>query len=247
MDLSNKIAIVTGASRGIGYAIADTLASYGANIVCVSTRQSVCDEVAAALQETYGVACIGIAADVSSFEDGASVVKTVIGKFGRVDILVNNAGITRDNLMLRMSLEEWTDVISVNLNSVFNFTKAVLKPMLKNRYGRIVNISSVVGVMGNAGQANYAASKAGIIGFSKSIAREFGAKNITCNVVAPGFIETDMIQSLPKDYLDTIMASIPQKRLGSAREVAEMVSFLASDLAAYTTGQVLHVDGGMQM
>jgi 3-oxoacyl-[acyl-carrier protein] reductase len=244
-EFKDRVAIVTGATRGIGFAIATELAACGAQIVCVATKQETCDEVAKKLSDAHGVTCLGIAADVSKFDAAAAVVAKTMEVFGRVDILVNNAGITRDNLLLRMSEQEFQDVINVNLNSVFNFTKAVVKPMLKNRYGRIVHMSSVVGVMGNAGQANYAASKAGIIGFSKSVAREFGAKNITSNVVAPGFIETDMIESLPKEYLDNIMATVPQKRLGTAREVAQVVSFLASDRASYITGQVLNVDGGM--
>jgi 3-oxoacyl-[acyl-carrier protein] reductase len=247
MNLKDQIAIVTGASRGIGFGIADALSSQGVHVVVVATQQAKCDEVALEFSKKYGTQSIGVACDVASMDSVQSMVKSVVERFGRVDILVNNAGITRDNLLLRMSEEEWSSVISVNLNSVFFCTKAVLRPMLKQKSGRIINISSVVGVMGNAGQANYAASKAGIIGFTKSIAREIGAKGITCNAVAPGFIDTDMISSLPQEYLDNIMAQIPQKRLGVVNDVSGVVLFLSSEMSAYVTGQVIHVDGGMQM
>jgi 3-oxoacyl-[acyl-carrier protein] reductase len=247
MNLSGQIAIVTGASRGIGFQIADTLASHGATVVVCATQQAKCDQVAADLHAKYGHPTLGVQANVAVFADVELLIKTVLDRFGRIDILVNNAGITRDNLILRMTEADWDSVITTNLNSVFNCTKLVVRPMLKQKSGRIINISSVVGVMGNPGQANYAASKAGMIGFSKSIAKEFGAKGITCNVVAPGFIETDMIESLPKEYLDNIMAQVPQKRLGSTQDVANVVLFLASDLSSYVTGQVIAVDGGMLM
>jgi 3-oxoacyl-[acyl-carrier protein] reductase len=175
------------------------------------------------------------------------MVKTVVEHFGRVDILVNNAGITRDNVLLRLSDEDWQTVLNVDLNSIFYTTKAVLRPMMKQKYGRIVNMSSVVGIMGNSGQSNYAAAKAGMIGFSKSVAKEYGGKGITCNVVAPGFIDTDMVASLPKEYVDHIIQGIPQQRLGSSRDVANLALFLASDLSAYVTGEVVRVDGGMRM
>lgn len=247
VNLKDRVAIVTGATRGIGHGIASKLAEAGATVVCCATKQDRCDQVAKELADAYGVPSKGIAVDVSSFESVQGMVKTVADTFGKVDILVNNAGIARDNLLLRMSEDEWDSVLSVNLNSVFYATKAVLRPMLKQRYGRIITISSVVGVIGNPGQANYAASKAGAIGFAKSVAKEFGAKGITCNVVAPGFIETDMIESLPKEYLDNIIGQVPQKRLGQSSDVANLVLFLASDLSSYITGQVINVDGGMVM
>jgi 3-oxoacyl-[acyl-carrier protein] reductase len=245
MNLKGKIAIVTGSSRGIGLAIAEALAAQGAHVVCSSTAQAGCEKVAAHLSQKFGVESIGIACDVSKSEDVKKVVDKTIEKWGQIDILVNNAGIAKDNLTMRMSDEEWSQVLRVNLDSSFYFSRAVLRPMLKKRAGRIINIASVVGVIGNPGQANYAASKAGVIGLTKSIAKEYATKNITVNAVAPGFIKTDMIESLPKDYLDNIMRMIPQGRLGEAKEVADLVAFLASDQSGYITGQVLQVDGGI--
>lgn len=245
--LKDKIAIVTGASRGIGFEVAETLAKNGANVACVGTKLETAQAAADRLISAYGVEAIGIQADVSDEASVNNMVKTTIEKWGRVDILVNNAGITRDNLLLRLSSEDWQSVLNTNLNSVFYATKAVIRPMMKQRYGRIVNVASVVGIMGNAGQSNYAAAKAGIIGFAKTVAREYGTKGITCNVVAPGFIETDMITALPKEYLDNIIQSIPQQRLGTPKDVANLVLFLASDLSAYVTGEVIRVDGGMRM
>jgi 3-oxoacyl-[acyl-carrier protein] reductase len=247
MNFKDKVVVVTGGSRGIGFQIADSFAARGATVVVCATQQARCDQVAAELSEKYGVVTRGIQVNVAVFEEVEAMVKSVVAGFGRIDVMVNNAGITKDNLLLRMSQDDWNDVINTNLTSIFNTTKAVIRPMLKQKYGRIINMSSVVGVMGNPGQTNYAASKAGMIGFSKSIAKEVGAKGITCNVIAPGFIETDMIESLPKDYLDNIMGQIPLKRLGSSVDVANAVLFLASDLASYITGQVLNVDGGLLM
>lgn len=247
MEFKGKVSVVTGGSRGIGRQIAEALAAAGATVVVCATQQNRCDEVAAHLAATYGVPALGIQVDVASTAAVDEMVKTVIATYGRMDILVNNAGITRDNLLLRMSEEDWDAVLATNLKSIYNTTKAAIRPMLKQKYGRIINISSVVGVMGNPGQANYAASKAGMIGFSKSIAKEVGAKGITCNVIAPGFVDTEMIESLPKEYLDNIMGQIPQKRLGSSQDVANAMLFLASDLSSYITGQVLNVDGGMLM
>ena len=246
-NIKDNVAIVTGSSRGIGYHIAEALASLGVNLVITARKQAVCDEVASKLAKTYEVDCIGIQADVSQEDQAQAVVKGAIDRFGAVDILVNNAGITKDNILLRLSDQDWNEVIQTNLNSVFYFSKAVLRPMMKKRRGRIVNITSVVGLMGNNGQANYAASKAGVIGFTKSLAKEYASKGITCNAVAPGFIQTDMIESLPDDYIDNIISSIPQKRFGKAEDVANLVTFLASDLAGYITGQVISVDGGMLM
>ncbi len=247
MDLKNKIAIVTGASRGIGLVIAQTLAKRGANVVCASTKQETCDAVAKQLRDTYGIDAIGIQVDVSDFESAQHLVKKTVEHFGTVHICVNNAGITRDNLLLRMKPDEWHSVIDTNLSSIFNVTKAVVRPMLKNRGGRIINISSVVGIIGNAGQANYAAAKAGMLGFTKSIAKEFGGKGITCNAVAPGFIDTDMVESLPEEYIENIIKDVPLKRLGKSEEIANLIAFLASDLSSYITGEVIAVDGGIQL
>ncbi|NBV41589.1 3-oxoacyl-[acyl-carrier-protein] reductase [bacterium] len=247
MNLSGKIAIVTGGTRGIGFQVAETFAAHGANVVVCATQQAKCDLIAQQLAEKYKVETLGVQVNVGVQADVDAMVKATLDRFGRVDIMVNNAGITRDNLLLRMNAEEWDSVLRTNLDSVFYCTKAVYRPMLKQKYGRIINISSVVGVMGNQGQANYAASKAGMIGFAKSIAKELGAKGVTCNVVAPGFIETEMTESLPKDYLDNIMALVPLKRLGTSQEVADLVLFLASDMSSYITGQVIAIDGGMTM
>ncbi len=247
MLLKDKIAIVTGGSRGIGLEVAKTLAGQGAHVVIVSTKLENSQRVAGELTQEFSVPTLGLQADVADEGSVQAMIKAVMDQWGRIDVLVNNAGITRDNLLLRLSVEDWQAVLNTNLNSVFFTTKAVLRPMMKQRYGRIVNIASVVGLMGNPGQANYAAAKAGIMGFSKTVAREYGGKGITCNVVAPGFIETDMIGSLPKDYLDNIIQNIPQQRLGTPKDVANLVLFLASDLSSYITGEVVRVDGGMRM
>jgi 3-oxoacyl-[acyl-carrier protein] reductase len=247
MNLKGKVAIVTGASRGIGLVIAQVLAQRGVNLVCASTKQETCDAVAKKLTKDYGIDAIGIQVDVSDFDSSQNLVKKAMEHFGTIDICINNAGITRDNLLLRMKQDEWNDVINTNLSSVFNVTKAVIRPMLKNRKGRIINVSSVVGLIGNAGQANYAAAKAGLLGFTKSIAKEFGGKGITCNAVAPGFIDTDMVESLPKEYIDNIISEVPLKRLGNPEEIANLIAFLASDLSSYITGEVIAVDGGVQL
>lgn len=247
INLTDKVAIVTGGSRGIGLSIVEKLSEAGANVVICSTNQTKSEEVAQIISEKYSTNSIGVQADVSSFESCENLIKVVIEKYGKIDILINNAGITKDNLLLRMKPEEFTDVINTNLTSVFNTVKLAIKPMLKKKSGKIINISSVVGLIGNPGQANYAASKSGMFGFSKSVAKEFGTKGITCNCVAPGFIETDMIKTLPEDYLNNIINEIPLKRLGSVEDVANMVLFLASDLSNYITGQVFAVDGGIQM
>lgn len=245
ITLEDKVVLVTGASRGIGFGIADMLASLGASVVCSSTQQRRCDEVAEDLTKRHGSKCIGIACDVSSFDSAQSLVDEAVKAFGKIDVLVNNAGITRDNLILRMKKEDWDDVISTNLTSVFNVTKSVIKPMLKKKYGKIIHMSSIVGVIGNPGQANYAASKAGIIGFSKSIAKEFGVKGITSNVIAPGYISTDMIETLPKEYIDNIINLVPLRRLGNIDDISGLVAFLASDFASYITGEVIQVGGGI--
>lgn len=244
MLLDNKIALVTGASRGIGAAIAQALAQEGARVIGTATSE----QGALAISERlapYG----GLGKRLELNEAGAieHVVDTVTEELGTITILVNNAGITRDTLLLRMKEEDWANVIDTNLTAVFKMTKAVLRGMLKAQSGRIINISSVVGASGNPGQANYAAAKAGMIGFTKSVAREVGSRHITVNCVAPGFIETDMTQSLPSAQRDVLLGQITLGRLGEAKEVADSVVFLASDKASYITGQTLHVNGGMLM
>lgn len=245
MNLNDKIALITGSTRGIGLAIAEKFAGLGATVVISGRQQDVCNQVVDKLKLKFPGAHIGLGADVSEIESAQSLIQRCIDQFGRIDVLVNNAGITKDNLLVRLTPEDWIAVINANLNSVFYCTKAAIRPMMKARSGSIINISSVVGKMGNAGQANYAASKAGIIGFSQSVAKEYGSKGVRCNAIAPGFIETDMTEALPKEYLDNIMTSIPAARLGKPEEVANLAAFLASDLSSYITGQVIAVDGGM--
>jgi len=253
LQSKNKRAIVTGGTRGIGKAIVKELASKsccGVLFSDVAFIYNSCDECAAEIEREIGsldTKIFGFKADATSLEDAQKTVEAAIEKLGGVDILVNNAGITRDNLLLRMSEKEWDDVINVNLKSVFNYTKAVLKYMINQRYGRIVNISSVVGLIGNAGQSNYAASKAGIIGFTKSIAREVASRNITVNCVAPGFIETDMTKNLTEKQREILAQNIPMKRMGKPEDIARVVGFLCSPDADYITGQVIAVDGGMTM
>jgi 3-oxoacyl-[acyl-carrier protein] reductase len=253
LQSKNKRAIVTGGTRGIGKAIVKELASKsccGVLFSDVAFIYNSCDECAAEIEREVGsldTKIIGFKADATSLEEAQRTVDAAIEKLGGVDILVNNAGITRDNLLLRMSEKEWDDVINVNLKSVFNYTKAVLKHMVNQRYGRIVNIASVVGLIGNAGQANYAASKSGIIGFSKSIAREVASRNVTVNCVAPGFIETDMTKSLNEKQRELLSQNIPMKRMGKPEDIARVVGFLCSPDADYITGQVIAVDGGMTM
>ncbi|MBI2849971.1 MAG: 3-oxoacyl-[acyl-carrier-protein] reductase [Chloroflexi bacterium] len=245
MDLTNKVAIVTGSGRGIGKTIALKLAGAGANIVIndigdPASAESVAEEIRAMKRES--LVALG---DVSSSADVTKLVETAAATFGKVDILVNNAGITRDRLLIRMTDEDWDKVIAINLRSVFLCTRAVLKYMTRQRWGRIISMASVVGIAGNAGQANYAASKAGIIGFTKSIAKEVGSRGITVNAIAPGFIETQMTQSLDEAWKEEIRKRIPLGFLGAPQDVAEAVAFLASEEARYITGHVLNVDGGM--
>jgi 3-oxoacyl-[acyl-carrier protein] reductase len=243
--LEGKVALITGASRGIGKAIAIAFAQQGASVAFTDMRR---DEIMEATEleiKAFGVKAIGYASDASSFEDSERVVDEIAKEFGRVDILVNNAGITRDNLLMRMAEADWDLVIKVNLKSVFNLTKAVQKYMLKQRSGSIINMSSVVGINGNAGQSNYSASKAGLIGFTKSVAQELGSRNIRCNAIAPGYIETEMTAKLSEEVRTQWAAQIPLRRGGKPEDVAQACVFFASDLSAYVTGQVLSVCGGM--
>ena len=246
-SLEGKIAFVTGGSRGIGRAIALALADAGANVIlsyrnATVEAQLVVDEI-----KKKGCEAIAFQADVSLFNQSREIIEKVIEQFKRLDILVNNAGITKDNLLMRMSEEEWDMVINTNLKSVFNMTKAAIKPMMSQRAGKIVNITSISGVVGNAGQTNYAASKAGIIGFSKSLAKELGSRNIQVNAVAPGFVETDMTAKLNEDQRKKLAENIPLRRTAKPEEIAGVVKFLASPAADYITGQVICVDGGMVM
>lgn len=243
--LEGKVALITGASRGIGKSIAQAFVDHGAT-VCFSYVSS--DEKARALEaelSAKGGTAKGFKSNAGDFAASQTLVDDVVNTFGTVDILVNNAGITRDTLLMRMSEEQWDEVMAVNLKSVFNLTKAVLRTMLKARSGSIINMSSVVGVKGNAGQANYAASKAGILGFTKSVALELGSRNIRCNAVAPGFIETEMTGALDEKTVQEWREAIPLKRGGTPEDVANLCLFLASDMSAYITGQTINVDGGM--
>lgn len=247
MQIEGKVAFVTGASRGIGRAIALTLAEAGADVaVNYAGNAAAAEEVAAEIRK-MGRRALILQGDVSQTEAAASMLDAVVAEFGRCDILVNNAGITRDGLLMRMKEEDWDAVLNTNLKGVFNCTKAALKYMMKQRAGKIVNIASVVGIMGNAGQANYAAAKAGCIGFTKSVAKEVASRGITVNAVAPGLIATDMTSILPEKVIEEMAAGIPLKRAGQTVDVAKAVLFLVSDDAAYITGQTLNVDGGMVM
>ena len=243
MELSNKNVFVTGSTRGIGLAIAHKFASLGANVV-LNGRSAISEELLAQFAD-YGVKVVAISGDVSDNADAKRMVDKAVEALGSVDILVNNAGITKDGMALRMTEEDFDAVLKINLTGTFNMTQAVLKPMTKAREGAIINLSSVVGLIGNAGQANYAASKAGVIGFSKSIAREVAARNVRVNVIAPGFIESDMTAVLSDKIKDAMMGQIPMKRFGQAEEVAEVAVFLAKQ--EYLTGQVLAIDGGLTM
>ncbi len=246
-DLSNKVAVVTGGRRTIGRAIAETLAGRGANVMigdCAEDEtQSTASQIAAATGQRVIAGCVDVANSASAKE----FIDHAIAEFGRVDILVNNAGITRDGLLVRMSDEDWDNVLDVNLKGAFNCCKAVARPMMKQRYGRIVNITSVVGLAGNAGQANYSASKAGLIGLTKTLAKELGSRNITVNAVAPGFITTVLTDVLPQELKDTAIKMTPLGRTGTPDDIARAVAFLASDDAAFITGQILSVDGGFVM
>lgn len=243
--LSGKTALITGGSRGIGEAIVRQFVKEGANVAFTYRSSSEASDAIVAELSTEATKVKAYKSDAANFQDSQDTVATILEDFGTIDILINNAGITKDNLMLRMSEEQWDDVIQTNLKSVFNFTKALLRPMMKARNGSIINMSSVVGVFGNAGQANYAASKAGIIGFSKSIAKEVGSRNIRCNVIAPGFVETDMTHVLDEKTKAAFLASIPMKRLAQASEIADVCTFLGSDMSSYVNGQTISVCGGL--
>lgn len=243
----NKVALVTGATRGIGKEIAKTFAKEGYDIAINYRKENEDLENTKNEIEAIGVKCLTVQGDVSNFEDCERFVKEIIDEYGKIDVLVNNAGITKDTLLMRMQKEDFDQVVDVNLGGTFNVTKNVINYMLKAKTGRIINISSVVGVSGNAGQTNYAASKAGIIGFTKSLAKEVASRSILVNAVAPGFIETDMTNVLKDEVKEGIAKQIPLKRMGTVSDVANVVKFLASDESAYITGQVINVDGGMLM
>ena len=244
--LADKIAVVTGAGRGIGRAVALAYAKMGADVVCVSRTEENSAKVAAEV-EAIGRRAWAVAVDVSDTAAVDAAAKGILESTGRVDILVNNAGVTRDNLLMRMSEEEWDTVIDTNLKGAFNFTKALTRPFIKQRSGRIINIASVIGLIGNAGQSNYAASKAALIGFTKSIAKELATRGITVNAIAPGFIETDMTAALSEKMRESILGNVPLERFGSPDDIAHAAVFLAMEPSGYITGQVLTVDGGMMM
>jgi 3-oxoacyl-[acyl-carrier protein] reductase len=247
INLNGKVAIVTGGSRGIGKEVAKKLATLGAHLVINYTSK---EEEALKTKseiEDLGVKCITLKCDVSKSEEVNQMIDSALKEFGQIDILVNNAGITKDGLLMRMKEEDFDKVIEINLKGVFNCTKAVIKPMMKSKYGKIINMASVVGIIGNAGQANYCASKAGVIGFTKSAARELASRNININAIAPGFIDTDMTKVLSDDIKQSMLNNIPKNAFGKPEDVANVVAFLASDMSNYVTGQVINVDGGMVM
>ncbi len=244
MNLENEVALVTGASRGIGKAIAETLAAGGAKVIGTATSASGAEKISEYLAASGGKGmCLNVTDDASIKQ----VLKDVTDEFGAISVLVNNAGITRDNLLMMMKDEQWDEIIQTNLTSVFKLSKSVIRPMMKARHGRIINIGSVVGLTGNPGQTNYSAAKAGLLGFTKSLAREIGSRNITVNTVAPGFIDTDMTRELPEEQREALVKQIPLSKLGQPQDIANAVAFLASPLAAYITGETINVNGGMYM
>jgi 3-oxoacyl-[acyl-carrier protein] reductase len=243
-ELDGEIALVTGASRGIGKAIAEQLASQGATVIGTATSDSGADNISAYLSEFGGR---GMCLNVTDADSIAAVIKAITAEYGDVSILVNNAGITKDNLLMMMKEDQWNDIIDTNLTSIYRLSKAVIRKMMKARKGRIINIASVVGMTGNPGQTNYSATKAGMLGFTKSLAREIGSRNITVNCVAPGFIDTDMTKELPEEQREALIKQIPLNRLGDPADIAAAVSFLAAPTAAYITGETINVNGGMYM
>lgn len=244
MSLEGQVALVTGASRGIGKAIAETLAAKGATVIGTATTESGAEKITEYLSASGGKGMMLNVADADSIKD---VIKVISSDFGNISILVNNAGITRDNLLMMMKDDQWDDIMQTNLTSIFRLSKAVVRPMMKARTGRIINIGSVVGLTGNPGQTNYSASKAAVMGFSKSLAREIGSRNITVNTVAPGFIDTDMTRELPEEQRNALISQIPLNKLGDPQDIANAVAFLASADAAYITGETINVNGGMYM
>lgn len=247
MNLKEKNCLVTGGSRGIGKSIALTLAELGANVAITYARSADAAEEVVSEMKKMGVKAASFQADAVDYAKAEEVINTIVDEWGTLNVLVNNAGITRDNLILRMNEEQWDDVINTNLKSVFNYSKAAAKPMMRARGGSIINISSVVGISGNAGQSNYSASKAGIIGFTKSYAKELASRNIRANVVAPGYVLTEMTETLSESVLEAIKTETPLGRAGNPEEISNVVAFLASDLSSYITGEVIRVDGGMAM
>jgi 3-oxoacyl-[acyl-carrier protein] reductase len=245
--LTGKVALVTGASRGIGKAIAEQLQSLGATVIGTATSESGAENISQYLSQNAENPGVGLVLNVTSDESIATLFDTIKSNHGSVDILVNNAGITRDNLFMRMKDDEWNDILDTNLTSVFKVSKAAIRPMMKKKAGRIINIGSVVGSMGNAGQVNYSTAKAGLLGFTKSLAREIASRGITVNTIAPGFIDTDMTKTLTDEQKEGIFSQVPTNRLGKPEEIASTVAFLASDCAAYITGETIHVNGGMYM
>lgn len=246
MSITEKVALVTGASRGIGAAIADHLGAEGAIVIGTATSEKGADAISVRFAEK-GINGKGMVLNVTDTDSVAATLKAIQDEFGAPSILVNNAGITKDNLLMRMSEDEWFDVINTNLSAVYRLSKAVLRGMMKQRWGRIINITSVIGSMGNAGQSNYAATKAGVAGFARSLAREIGSRGITVNSIAPGFIETDMTKVLPEEQKEALKQNIPLDRLGQPEEIASVVGFLSGDGAGYITGETIHVNGGMYM